>query len=132
MLIGWGNWTSDFDASHPRPNHIAYELNADTGEARWVSVDYKLDDWTSQFFPETPTRGTFELDGGLDVSAFVAVAPVAAIGSSTIAILGDTTTNRSRQLTFRLTPPGGAARLDAKINGIGEITAATIEGYSLE
>ncbi|NBB86533.1 MAG: M28 family peptidase, partial [Bacteroidetes bacterium] len=48
-LIGWGILTSGFDAERPRPSHLAYALNADRGEAQWVSFDRHLGPWTSQF-----------------------------------------------------------------------------------
>lgn len=132
VLIVLGNVTSGFDATHPRPDHIAYELDADSGEARWVSIDQNLDEWTSQFFQGDPVRGDFDIDGGVTVSAFVAPAPVVDVESLSIELLNDTTVDDMRTLTFRLLSPRNAARLDAEITGQGEITAAAIDGRSLD
>ena len=80
-LIAWGNATSGFDAAHPRPNRIAYELDADTGAARWVSADHDLDAWTAQFFPSGVTRGA---DG-----LWTTPAPAVALPTPEVAVVND-------------------------------------------
>jgi hypothetical protein len=60
LVIVVANATSGFSAEHPRPDHIAYELNADTGEATWVSTDRHLDAWTKQFFGDSAECRQFE------------------------------------------------------------------------
>jgi hypothetical protein len=45
-----GNAASNFDATQPHPDSIFYFLDADRGHARWVSLDSRPDNFTSQFF----------------------------------------------------------------------------------
>ena len=48
-FISLGAHHSGYDAQHPRPDTIAYWLNADTGKGSWISLDERPDGWTSQF-----------------------------------------------------------------------------------
>jgi hypothetical protein len=132
IVFGWGMATSGFDAEHPRPNAIAYELDADAGAARWVSVDPALDSWTTQFFPDGAASGDYEIDSGFTVPAHVASAPVVDIEQVGIEVLSDTTTEGIRTVAFRLDSPREAAQLDVAITGGTQITAATIDGRALD
>jgi hypothetical protein len=131
-LLGLGVATSGFDAEHPRPNHIAYELDANTGEARWVSADQDLDDWTGQFFAGNATRGEFELDAGVTVPAWTAPAPAVPIATPELTVEGDQTVDGVRTVTLQLTSPREAAELALDVRAQGEITAATINDQALD
>ena len=48
-FIAFGALHSGYDAPHPRPDSVAYWLNADTGKGSWISLDERPDGWTSQF-----------------------------------------------------------------------------------
>ena len=48
-FISFGALHSGYDALHPRPDSVAYWLNADTGKGSWISLDERPDGWTSQF-----------------------------------------------------------------------------------
>ncbi len=52
-LIGAGTVVDTFDAQHPGRAHLAYVLNADTGEASWVSSDPEPADWSREFLRNT-------------------------------------------------------------------------------
>jgi hypothetical protein len=132
VLFGWGMVTSGFDAEHPRPNSIAYELDADADTARWVSLDPMIDEWTAQFFPDDPARGEYEVDTDIMAPAFVAQAPIVDVDEVTLTEVEDTTAEGVRTVTFRLDSPRAAAQLETRISGGGEITAATIDGTSLD
>jgi hypothetical protein len=41
---------SAFDPNHPHPDSIFYLLDADSAKSSWVSVDYRPDRFTAQFF----------------------------------------------------------------------------------
>jgi hypothetical protein len=131
-VFGWGMATSGFDAEHPRPNSIAYELDADADTARWVSLDPRIDEWTAQFFPDDPARGEYAVDTGVMAPAFVAQAPVVEVAEVTLTELEDTTGEGVRTVTFRLDSPREAAQLETRITADGEIIAATIDGTSLD
>jgi hypothetical protein len=38
-----------FDAAHPVPTHLMYALDADTGQARWLSAEQSPQKWTAQY-----------------------------------------------------------------------------------
>ena len=131
MLVG-ASLTSTFDAEHPRPDTIAYELNADTGTARFVSLDATLDSWTRQFFPVDPRRADYELQPGTSVKAWSAPAATVAIEGPAVQVLSDQTTDGTRVVTFRITSPREAPELQATITGGGPITAAALDGRVLD
>jgi hypothetical protein len=131
-LLGWASITSGFDAEHPRPNHIAYELNADTGEARFVSLDPELDSWTSQFFPDDPATADFEIQAGMETTAFSAPADAVALASAIVEVLSDGTTDGVRTVSLRITSPRGAQELEAVIEAQGEVQTAAIDGRVLD
>ncbi len=47
-MVAAGLVVDGFDAKHPQRAHLAYVLNADTGEASWVSGEADPTDWTRQ------------------------------------------------------------------------------------
>ena len=122
-LIAWGNATSGFDAGHPRTDRIAYELDADTGEARWVTPDRDLDAWTAQFFPAGTTRS----DAG-----FAAPAPAVPLAAPELTVLSDTIDGDVRTLQLRLSSPRGADEFQVSIAAPGEIVAAAVDGRPLD
>ncbi len=131
-LLGWTTVTSGFDAEHPRPNHIAYELDADTGAARFVSLDAELDSWTSQFFPTDPEKADYELQPGVEASVFSAPTTAVALEPAGVEVVADTTTDSVRTITFRITSPRSAQDLQAEIIAEGAIVAATMDGRALD
>jgi hypothetical protein len=132
LVFGWGMATSGFDAEHPRPNSIAYELDADTGAARWVSVDPALDGWTTQCFPDGATRGEYEVDQGFMATAHETTASVVDIEQVGIAVTSDTVTDGARTVTFRIDSPREAAQVDVAITGGIEIMSAAIDDRELD
>ena len=49
-----------FDSNHPRPDTINYQLNADTGQASWLTRDANPDGDTHQFFAAGRQPAQFE------------------------------------------------------------------------
>lgn len=132
-LIGWGNATSGFDAEQPRPNQIAYYLDADTAQASWVSYDTRLDDWTAQFFPANPERsdpGSRLFDG---MTGYVGPAPVAAVHQPEIVVLEDTVNGTTRSLVLTVTTaPGGGHMQIVELEAQGAILAASVKDQPLD
>lgn len=127
-LFGWGIATSSFDADHPRPDNIAYEMNADTGQAQWVSFDTALDDWTGAFFP----AGTKRIDHDRLIQgttpAFTAPAAAVSLAAPEVTVLDDTTEADVRTLRLRLASPRGTSEMATAVTARGEIVAATVNG----
>lgn len=131
-LLGWGIATTGFDATHPRPDTVAYELNADTGQAAWVSYDHALDDWTRQFFPAGTTPATRERLVGGSLPAFTAPAPAIALDAPEVAVLDDTTTGDVRTVRLRLASPRGTSEMTTAVDAPGEIVSAAVNGRPVD
>jgi hypothetical protein len=131
-LIVYANATSGFSADHPRPNHIAYEVNADTGQARWVSLDPEPDAWSAQFLTADPASGEYELAPGTMVPAQEAAAPLVPLAMPGAEIISDATADGVRTVTFRLMSPRGAADLTAVIEAEGELLSASLDGRPVD
>jgi hypothetical protein len=132
LMLGWATVTSGFDAEHPRPNHIAYELDADTGAARFVSLDPELDAWTAQFFPDDPATADYELQPGTEVAVFAAPTAAVPLEPAAVRVVADETAYGVRTLTFRITSPRGVPDLQVAITAPGEILTATLDGRTLD
>ncbi|HMM41244.1 MAG TPA: M28 family peptidase [Thermomicrobiales bacterium] len=131
-LFGWGIATSGFDAKHPRPDSIAYEMNADTGQAQWVSFDTSLDDWTGEFFPAGTKKVDHEWLATGSRPAFTAPAPAVSLAAPEITVLDDTTTGDIRTLRLRLTSPRGTSEMATAVDVPGEIVSATVNGHEVD
>ncbi|WP_187329288.1 M20/M25/M40 family metallo-hydrolase [Halomicronema hongdechloris] len=132
LIFSVATATSGFDADHPRPNLIAYELNVDSGEATWVSEDAQLDDWTAQFFPAQTPKTAYETFLGMRTQAFQAPAPIVPLAAPDVELLSDTVSGRDRRLHLRLTSPRQAVNLHGEIAAGGVITAATVNGQEMD
>ncbi len=131
-LLAWGNLTSGFDADQPRPDRIAYELNADTGQAQWVSYDRQLDNWTRQFFPAETRAVDHETAMLGTLSAFVAPAPLATLAPPEVTVINDMTDGDLRTLTLNITSPENARISVADIDAPGEVVAVAVDGRPLD
>ena len=105
-IVGAGILKSDIDINHPKPSHIIYGLQADTGKASWFSLDRRPDEWTSQFFSSGAERG------GRNNSVFwpwnmnnmlQGEAPAVSLAAPSVVVLGDKTENGLRALHLRVT-----------------------------
>jgi hypothetical protein len=131
-LIVWGNATSGYDAEHPRPDRIAYELDAGSGQARWVSLDQHLDEWTGQFFPSDAARGDYDWILRGTVPAYTVPAPLVDLPAPEVAVLSDTTAGDVRTLRLRLSSRRGTSEMTAAVEAPGEIVAAGVDGRPLD
>ena len=107
-----------YSPAQPKLNTVAYLLNADTGQARWVTVNdsrngrgtrAQLDEWTGQFFPAGATET--QLDpwrGFMPPEQFPALegpAPAVELPYSTVTVAEDSVTPAGRLLRLALVPP---------------------------
>jgi hypothetical protein len=103
-LISFGARHSSYDALHPRPDSVAYWLNADTGKASWISLDERPDGWTSQFLTgriEREKIDIFVAPGG--ESVLKTDAPSLKLPAPEIVTLDDSVSGNERILRVRLT-----------------------------
>jgi peptidase M28-like protein len=127
--------TSGFDSAHPRPDSVAYVLDADSGKASWVSVGAQTDNWTQQFFPHGSARTTFvpmpSEQGDLRFPALRTNAPDAGLPAPRLAMLSDRTSGGLRQLDMRVTSPRGAPNVEVIVRNAGRIAAASVDGRAV-
>jgi len=132
VLLTGTSLTSGFDANHPRPDNIAYELTTDSGTARFVSLDPTLDSYTRQFFPADASRSDYEVQPGTTIRAWSVAAPAVPLEGPTAEVLSDRLEGGARVVTFRIDSPRLAPELEATITGGGRIVAAGIDGQILD
>ncbi|CAN5726044.1 hypothetical protein BH23CHL5_BH23CHL5_09140 [soil metagenome] len=131
-LIAWANVTSGFNDEQPRFTHIAYELNADSGTARWLTLDPELNSWTAQFFPAEQSQEPYEFSAGFERDAIASSAPVADLAAPQAEVLNDMQNGTSRMVEIQLDSPRSGAILDVRIEGAGEIKAAELDGREMD
>ncbi len=104
VLAGIGLAVDRFDAAHPRPSQLMYALDADSGQARWVSTESEPQPWTRQYVSTTAAAigADFPVLGGLKVRTGPAAA--AALPAPQVRVGADTTAAGVRTLRLRLAP----------------------------
>ncbi|MCK4803013.1 MAG: hypothetical protein KAT88_00575 [Spirochaetes bacterium] len=105
-FLAAGSLTSGFDKEHPRPNAVAYILNADTGNAAWFSPGNKPDTWTSPFLSAEPEMGKlgelFPLARKDRRQIIRSNAPAVRLDAPKVEVLNDRTGGGTRTLRLRL------------------------------
>ncbi|MGZ3623324.1 MAG: M28 family peptidase [Ktedonobacteraceae bacterium] len=116
MLLLAAIATSGFSATHPGTDSVTYQLNADNGQAVWLSNDRNLDDWTRQFFPTSTGPGPFS-----------AQAPTVALTAPDVILKNDTTNGNIRTLRMQVVSPRHAEDAMVQVETQGEIVTATVD-----
>ncbi|MEZ4712953.1 MAG: M28 family peptidase [Caldilineaceae bacterium] len=131
--------TAEFNEARPKPNMVAYRLDANAGEAEWITGAGNvagqraslLDEWTAQFFTAGVEETLYSPWGAfMDDSypAYRSPAPFVDLPAPTLEVLSDTTdAGNQRQLQLRFVSPRNAAVMLARLSTAGQIIAATIE-----
>jgi hypothetical protein len=121
-----------FDADTPEPDYIQYSLDADTGQAIWLSAGSRPDDWTRQFFATGYATGRATFSPGYyfeqQHDVITAAAPQTELPAPTVTVLESTQQGDQRMVRLRLASPRSApyAHLDLALPG--ELTGATVNG----
>jgi hypothetical protein len=133
VAIGVGMARSGFDVAHPRPDQIRYELDADRSQARWVTSDNRLDEWTTQFIPASTTRNAAVKRGFPNGPAtFATAAPVLPLPGPQVVVLDDLLLSDLRLLRLRIVSPRGAPMLEVRIDASEPIVRASVAGRVLD
>ncbi len=123
---------SGFSASQPRPDYVAYVLNADTGTARWISVGTRTDAWTEQFFADGSEKTEYvPLPSELPDTKFAALqapAPLADLPAPQLTLTDTSTEGSARVLRLHFVSPRGAPNVQFAIEGDSAITRLSING----
>ncbi|MBV1850748.1 M28 family peptidase [Catellatospora tritici] len=132
-LLAAGLVTDPVDADHPRPSHLLYAYDADSGTARWLSPDATPDAWTTGYLtgrvesvePQFPT-----LVGGLLSDYHTGPAPTIALAPPELAIKPGATGAGSVVFTLRSTRSAGVLSFHVATDGPQPV-AATVDGVEV-
>jgi hypothetical protein len=104
---------SGFDAHRRKVNSVFYLLDADAGRARWVSMDARVDEWTSQFVGEGASRESVaHVFPWLRPHGWQREAPPLALPAPGVEVLEDRSAGDGvRSLLLRITSARGAPSL---------------------
>ena len=124
-----GSLTANPDAAGPQADSIFYALNADTGQALWVSEDTQPDLWTSQFLGTAFKRGELpELFPHLSDKFLFAPAPLLVLTVPQVSLVSDRSAGDTRTLRMHLTAPGQRPWVEVSIESTSPISAITLAG----
>jgi hypothetical protein len=143
-LLGAGFARSGFDAGQPRPHTLFYAMNADTGTARWATLDEGPDAWITQFVPsDTAEATTAEAVLGIAAStregtdwlipstpAWTSDAPALTAPAPTLTVLSNRRDGDLRTLRLRVASPRGGRLVS--VASEQEVVQASVEGKPIE
>ena len=129
-----GQAMSGFTDERPRPNVVAYELDADEESAQWISPGGEPDKWTEQYLGDDFRDASFEtfLLPAYELPAIAADAPVAALPAPGAKVLSDRVEGDERRLHLLITSPRGAPNLLVNVEATDPIAAAAVEGEKID
>jgi hypothetical protein len=127
-----GSITARPDAANPQSDSIFYALNADTGQALWISEDPKPDVWTSQFLGATPKRGELtELFPQDSKKLLYAPAPALNLGAPQVNVVADRTTGDTRVLLMHIDTPRQVPWVEVEIESSAPISRINLGGKQI-
>lgn len=125
VCVGAGLVVDRFDEKHPLPTQLMYALDADTGQARWVSSEVSPSDWTSQFVSEhQDVHATFPL---LGTGVWTGGAEAADLPAPEVTTDSDTTAGGVRTLELTITPQRQVRLVSLTMADAG-VQSAEVEG----
>lgn len=131
MIIGLTH--SGFTPLRPKLDSLSYGIDYDTNQAFWLSPDQEPDEWTSQFFPPGTPRLDYREFGGHRDKAMKAAAPIAPeYPGPEFSIVSDTTADTMRELTFHVSSPAQAARMEVAVVSDTPVLSASVFGKPLD
>jgi MFS family permease len=124
-----GSLTAMPDAASPQADSIFYALNADTGQALWISEDPQPDVWTSRFLGTAFRRRELpELFPHLSDKFLFAPAPSLNLTAPQVKLLSDRSAGDTRRLRLHITTPGQVPWVEVSIGSNSPISAITLAG----
>ncbi len=144
LIIGGVALTARFTEDRPKPNMVAYILNADSGEAHWVtgadrvtrSRDTFLDEWTSQYVNGEVEETLYSPWGAFLADSYPAYrspAPALDLPAPSVTVLADEVNAAGqRHLRLRLDSPGGAPTTMVRFSSDAPFVGAEVEGRPVD
>lgn len=124
--------TAENDKEHPLPNNIMYYLNADTGEANWVSMSKHEDSWTAQFLEGHSHQRPINEVMPISVKSSVLTSPVPSIplNAPELSVLSDQKNGEGRDVQIRITSKRQSSVINLMIVD-PNVTEITINGTTM-
>lgn len=144
LIIGGIALTARFTEDRPKPNMVAYVLNADSSEAYWVTGADRatrsraalLDEWTSQYVNGEVEETLYSPWGAFLADSYPAYrspAPALDLPLPEATVLADNVDAQGqRHLRLRLASPGGAATTMVRFSSGTPFVGATVEGRPVD
>jgi hypothetical protein len=125
-----------FDDEHPRQTSLVYALDADRGQAMWISSDPAPAPWTDRYVEAERTEADDRFPGSPIFSYppryHTGAATVARIESAGITVTRSERDGDRREIRLRITP-AEASRLAVYADTRSHtVTAATVDGVNIE
>ncbi|WP_249714080.1 M28 family peptidase [Rhizomonospora bruguierae] len=117
-----------FDAAHPVPTQLMYALDADTGQARWVSQEDRPQPWTAGYVDGSAVLGQeFPPLGNQPLR--VGPAPAAPLPAPRAEVLADTRAGEVRTLRLRVAPQRAVRLVALAVDATtATVRRATVDG----
>jgi Peptidase family M28 len=126
ILLSIATFNSGFSAARPRPNTMSYLLDANRGQANWVSSDRHLDPWKAQIMGANAQRQQIEFGLSSASLGFSTPAPLVNLPALEVQRLEPPTSSKST-LRLRLKSPRRASIAYIDLTTQGTITRAEID-----
>jgi len=130
LMLAVGVGFNRFSPSTPRPVSLAYALDADKREARWITTDKHPDVWLENHIAKTNSDG-WELPGQGTIEREGPAAPLD-LAAPKLELLGDVIAQGKRTLRFRLSSPRGAPFSLISVETKAAVFGGTIDGERLD
>jgi Peptidase family M28 len=131
LLLNIATFNSGFNAAHPRPNTMSYLLDADRGQANWVSSDRHLDPWKVQIMGANTQQQPVEFGLSPLSTGFSAPAPLMNLPALEVQRLESSTSSKPT-LRLRLKSPRQASIIFVDLTTQGAIAQAAIDHKPLD
>lgn len=117
------------DEEHPLRNTIIYELDADQNQARWVTLEDRVDPWLEGFLGEDPERGEVRgLSPFFPREYLQNGAPTLDLKGPQVELMEETFLGENRLLRFRVYSPREAEVVNLYLEHGTEIVSSAIGG----
>ncbi len=132
ILLSIATFNSGFSAAHPRPNTMSYLLDANRGQASWVSSDRHLDPWKAQIMGTNVRQQQVEFGLSPASPGFSATAPLMNLPTLEVQRLETQMSGSKSTLRLRLKSPRQAAIAYIDLTTQGMIQRAEIDRKPLD
>jgi hypothetical protein len=113
-------------------NHIFYAINADSGKAVWASLDFRPDEWTSQFFQDGRRLGSLKEFLPLTFDdILIGDASLVQFPAPGIEVIKDEMQSDRRDMQLQVMSPRRAPIVSIEIESSEEITDLSINGKDI-